>query len=264
MKRKLGCSVSGNTPEEKIENLRIMKDVGFDVFFTTLYLSDPAGVEKVLDASVNIGLPVETLHALFTNINRMWYDDQSGEGPLNMLLDSVEFCAQHNIPTMVMHESGGRIGPDVSMAGLARFRKIVQSANEKGVKIAIENVRRTNHLAFLFHNMRDLEVYHCWDCGHELCYTPGVNHVALFPEKLVCTHIHDNRGIYMYDDHILPFDGNTDWQKKADLIKASGYQGPLTMELVRVGYDGRYADWSNERFYQEAYQRISKFAALCE
>lgn len=264
MKRKLGCQVTGKTVEQKIENLRIMKDIGFDVFFTSVNVDDPAPTEKLLNAAANIGIELETIHALFTNINRMWYDDQSGEGTFKMLMDSLNFCADHDVPTMVMHESGNRIGPDVSMAGLGRFREIVQTANEKGVKIAIENLRRTNHIAFLFHNMRDLDVYYCWDCGHELCYTPGVNHVALFPEKLACTHIHDNRGIYMYDDHLLPFDGNTDWQKKADLIKASGYQGPLTMEIVRVGYDGRYADWTEEEYYKEAYKRISKFAKMCE
>lgn len=77
-----------------------------------------------------IGIRLETIHSPFKNINRMWYDDPSGEGPLNMMLECLSFCADHKVPIMVIHESASRVGPDMSNDGLARFRKIFEKGNE--------------------------------------------------------------------------------------------------------------------------------------
>lgn len=260
MNREFGCQPFGHNAEERIECLRMMKDIGFTNYFIGISTYEDA--DKIINAAENIGIRLETIHSPFKDINRMWYDDPSGEGPLNMMLECLSFCADHKVPIMVIHESANRVGPDMSNAGLVRFRKIFEKGNELGVKIAVENVRRTNHLARIFHENRDIPVYFCWDSGHELCYTPGVDHVAFLGDKLICTHLHDNRGIYMGDDHILPFDGNMNWQRKADFVKAAGYKGPLTMEIVR--YRDLYNDWTDEQYLKTALERVKRFAAMCE
>ena len=65
----------------------------------------------------------------------------------------------------------------------------------------------------------------------------------------------------MGDDLMPPFDGNTDWEKKAELIKKSGYTGILCGELAK---DRFYGDWKDEDFIKEAYARLKKFAEMCE
>lgn len=262
MKYKLGCSSWGATTQQRIETIKLLADTGFETIMLPAFLEDPKGCEKVVQAVRDAGMTVDEIHAPFKNINRIWYDDESGEPILKMLLDSIDRCAEMGVDTMVLHESASRIGPDTSNAGLSRFRQIFTYAKEKGVRPAVENVRRTNHIARVFHEHRDLPVYYCWDSGHEICYTPGVDHVGLFPEKLVCTHIHDNSGIYMMDDHWLPFDGAMDWERKARFIRESGYTGALTMELNRG--QAKYADISDEDFAKEAYKRIAKFAEMCK
>ena len=52
------------------------------------------------------------------------------------------------------------------------------------------------------------------------------------------------------------------WQRKADFVKAAGYKGPLTMEIVR--YRDLYNDWTDEQYLKTALERVKRFAAMCE
>ena len=265
MKRKIGAELFWFWTQDDqriIDNMKYMKEAGFDCVFWPLLLNEQARMETYLQTANDLGLEIDELHALSTNINRIWYDEPVGDKPMQLALDSIDFCAEHGVEKMVMHESSGRIAPDMSNAGLARFRKIFEHAAEKGVKVAVENLRRTNHIARIFHVCRDLPVYYCWDSGHELCFSPGVDHLALFSEKLICTHVHDNRGIYMKDDHLLPFDGVNDWQRDARLIRESGYEGAICGELQRD--DARYVHMSDKDFCTEAYQRLKKFVDMID
>ncbi len=261
MDYKLGCSSWGKTADERVEVIKLLAETGFDTVMLPIWLHDTEGVARMVEAVRANGMTVDELHAPFNNINHIWYDEDWCDETMETLLKSVDICADLGVDTVVIHDSSGRIGPDMSNAGLARFRRVFEHAAEKGVRPAMENLRRTNHLARIFHENRDLPVYYCWDSGHELCYTPGVDHLALFPEKLVCTHIHDNSGVYMMDDHWLPFDGKTNWERKAQLIKESGYTGALTMELARPL--AKY-DISDKEFAAEAMRRIKRFAEMCK
>lgn len=265
MKRKIGNELVGFwscNEQQAIDNLKRMKEVGFDCVFWPLQLNEQGKMEKLLQAAADLDLEIDELHEMPTNINRIWYDEPLGDKPMQLALDSIDFCAEHGVEKMVMHESSGRIAPDMSNAGLSRFRRIFEHAKEKGVKVAMENLRRTNYIARIFEVCRDLPVYYCWDSGHEICYTPGVNHLAIFSDKLICTHIHDNRGIYMKDDHMLPFDGVRDWEQTASLLRKSNYSGNICGELQRDA--ARYADIEDKDFIALAYERLKKFADMTE
>ncbi len=247
--------------QKVIDNMKYMKEAGFGCVFFPLLMDKQAQMERYLRAAEDLDLEIDELHEMPTAINHIWYDDETGEPPFKLAMDSVDFCADHGVEKMVMHESSGRAAPDMSNAGLSRFRAIFEHANERGVKIAVENLRRTNFLARIFHENRDIPLYMCWDSGHEICFTPGVDHLALFPEKVICTHIHDNRGLYTYDDHLLPFDGANNWEKKARLLKEAGYTGNFCGELKRT--DERYKDMTDKEFCAEAYARLAKFRDMC-
>lgn len=265
MSKKIGNELVGFwtcNEQQAIDNLKRMKEVGFDCVFWPLLLNEQAKMEKLLQAAADLDLEIDELHEMPTNINHIWYDEPLGDKPMQLALDSIDFCAEHGVEKMVMHESSGRIAPDMSNAGLSRFRRIFEHAAEKGVKVAVENLRRTNYIARIFQENRDLPVYYCWDSGHEICYTPGVNHLAIFSDKLICTHIHDNRGIFMKDDHMLPFDGVRDWKQTASLLRKSGYSGNICGELQRDA--ARYADIEDKDFIALAYERLKKFADMME
>ena len=262
MERKLGCSTWGKDIDTRIQSINAVAEAGFDTVMLPIWLQDLDGTALMAEAVRKNGMTVDEFHAPFSDINHIWYDEDWCDETMEMLIKCIDVCADLGVDTMVLHESSGRIAPDMSNAGLARFRKIFEHAAEKDVRPALENLRRSNYIARLFHENQDLPVYYCWDSGHEICYTPGMDHVALFPEKLVCTHIHDNSGVYMMDDHWLPFDGAMDWERKARFIKNSGYTGALTMELARPL--AKYDHLSDVEFTKEALKRIRRFAEMCE
>ena len=262
MKHKLGCSAWGATLENKLDSIRLLADTGFDTIMLPMLLKDKNGQEKLHTLITDLGMTVDTLHSPFDRINDIWYDDDEYDSMTRLYKECIDFCADLHTHTMVLHDSSQRICPDMNCTGLARFREIYLYAQEKGVRIAMENLRRTNYIGRIFHENRDLPLYFCWDSGHEQCYTPGVEHLALFPEKLICTHIHDNSGLYTHDDHWLPFDGVCDWEKKAELIRKSGYTGALTLELSRGS--AKYAHMTDAQYAKEAYERLKRFADMCE
>ena len=73
-----------------------------------------------------------------------------------------------------------------------------------------------------------------------------------------------------HDDlHLLPFDGIKDWDDTAKRIAACGFDGPLTLELVKTSKPGRldnlkYEKLSFEEYVTEAYARACKVAALVQ
>lgn len=115
----------------------------------------------------------------------------------------------------------------------------------------------------------------CWDTGHELCYNRGKNMIALYGDRLFCTHFNDNLGIRDYhgeitwidDLHLLPFDGIADWNDIAQRLNGCKFNGELTFELNKLNRPERhendlYEKMSLEEYFAEVYKRACKFATM--
>ena len=82
-------------------------------------------------------------------------------------------------------------------------------------------------------------------------------------DKLICTHIHDNRGKDLSrpdggDLHLLPFDGDIDYQKMMKGLNGANYQGSLMLEVGNRDY----GEMSADEFLADCYQRIKKISLL--
>ena len=117
----------------------------------------------------------------------------------------------------------------------------------------------------------------CWDSGHELCYNAGRDMLALYGDRLFCTHLNDNLGIRDYtgritfldDLHLLPFDGIADWSGIARRLNYHGFSDILTFELNTESKPGRhendyYGRMTPVEYVTEAYKRACRVAALME
>ncbi len=271
--RKLGINygvIKGRTPAE---SAKILRDIGFDCVFTG-YKAALAN-DGVADILSGAGLMYESIHAPFDGINNIWSTGEEGDLMLARLVECLEFCASAGVPIMVVHLSSGNKAPCVNDAGHARWDKLIDRAVGRGVKIAFENQRKLANLAFVMELYRDIpEVGFCWDNGHESCFTPGLEYMPIFGNRLIYTHIHDNLGVVKKEDkdpgapqsddlHYIPFDGNIDFNRFAEHIKKSGFTGTLTLE---VGYNGRpiYAQYTPEEFYKRAYDAVSRLRQMCD
>ncbi len=257
--RKLGICFGGNDAEHIENQLRIIKEAGFEAGFQGYHNREQATL--CYELCRKIGLENDYTHAPFDGINNMWLPGEAGDNMLQRLLDTVDFCADYGITTTVVHLSSGWDAPAINDLGRSRYDKLVDRAVSKGVNIAFENLRKLANVAFAMEIYENVpNVGFCWDAGHELCYTPNVEFMPLFGDRLIAVHLHDNIQVRTGDLHMLPFDGKRDWQHAADLIKNSPYKGPVMLEN---SYDPRfYGDLTLEQFYARAYEAASKIRDL--
>ena len=227
--------------------LREIAALGFSATFSGV--RDAARQASIADSCAKYGITYETLHAPFSHINDIWREDDLGM--LDELLRCIDHCVIADAKIAVVHLSSGENPPPMCDLGFDRFRRLVDYAAEHDVKIAFENQRKLANLAWSLETFDASVAGFCWDCGHESCFTPVRQYMPLFADRLICTHIHDNTGVFNSDNHWLPFEGQMDYVRVADQLRASGYRGSLMLEVsCDAAIDG---ELSPEDYLKKAY-----------
>ena len=121
------------------------------------------------------------------------------------------------------------------------LEKLAISAAEHGVRIAIENMRwradnpnrtgmYTDQLTKIIHGM-DRTTGICFDVGHANI-SEGKDLGGAFSRnagRIIHIHLADNLGIE--DDHFQPGEGNIDFKSFYNVVKESGYDGMIQLEV---------------------------------
>lgn len=258
---------------DPIEQLRLIKSVGFDGFFAVW--KEPGQLDGLAEEAQKLGLLFQSIHAPFGKARHMWAEGEAGDAALKELLNCLADCSRLHVSIMVVHPYiGFDIEPPTEL-GIQRFGELIEAAGDANVKIAFENVEGEEHLALLFQHYGHLpHMGFCWDTGHEMCYNHHQDMLALYSHKLLMTHINDNLGISSFDGiitasddlHLLPFDGIGDWENIAERLNRHCFEGPLTFELSVSSKRGRhnndiYAQMPPEQYLCLAYARACRVAA---
>lgn len=252
-------AVSGLTDEAYIDTIA---DLGFSCTFSGGFGNERN--EKVANLLAKRGMKYETLHASFNGINNIWLDNEDGERMLSRLFANIDSCVIAGAPIAVVHLSSGMTPPSITDIGRARFEKLVRYAQQKNVRIAFENQRMLANLAWALETFSTSDgVDFCWDCGHESCFTPGREFMPLFGDRLVCTHIHDNFGVFNQDDHMLPFDGKIDYNRFAGHLNKAGYKGSLMLEVFN-DMSAAYPGVSPEAFLIRAREAVIRLVDIID
>ena len=260
--RKIGINVRPNVSYGVAPFMDALAHAGFNSVFT--YGNEPDFIDFVSKKCAETGMEYEALHAPHEHINELWVPDGRGDEVVKMLKESVDLADAHGIPIVIMHLSSKENAPHVTDAGLLRFDRLVDYAAEKKIRIAVENQRKLGNITTVLEIYgKDSPVGFCWDCGHEACFSYGREYLPLFPERCLFTHINDNNKIYNVDEHLLPFDGQIDFWRVADLLHAANYDGTLALEidLPHEGSD-KYANLSLEQFVAKAYAAINRLRVI--
>ena len=163
-----------------------------------------------------------------------------------------------------MHVTVGNTAPPISSNGLILFQELCDYAKEKNVHICFENLEPLPHIDAVMDYIKDPFHGFCWDCGHNLCYSPHIDMIKKFGSRLKCLHIHDNLGVtqpgnidYRDDRHYLPFDGTLDWNWFVEKLSVLNYTGPITLEVSILG-KSEYQNLSLTEYLNNAYERATK------
>ena len=258
--REIGINLGARTHMDLPAFCTFIRDLGFTRVFSGS--TDPDKVRKQAETVHAAGLRYDTLHAPFKGImNPIWREGEEGEDTLGQLTACVDLCAEIGSPIAVVHLSAGENAPPPTDIGRGRFIRLVEHAAAKGVKIAFENQRKLANIAWTFEEFKDADhVGFCWDCGHEGCFTPGRRYMPLFGSRLICTHLHDNEGIYDKDSHLIPFDGALDFGYVAEALRGADPTVPLVLELKRKATP--YEDMSDEDYLARAAAAVKRLREM--
>ena len=271
----LGLATMGGCGLDEIEQIRIMKNVGFGAFFTGW---NPEKTEEIANEAARLGLVQQSIHSPFSGeyrVRYLWEGGELGDHVRNALIDCVKDCARFDIPVMVIHPYIGFHDHTPTEVGLDNYARVIEVANKLGVKLGFENVEGEEYLAAIMERFWNEEsLGFCLDTGHEMCYNRHKDMLALYGEKLCHTHFNDNLGvrgeeITFYDDlHLMPTDGIADWHNIMERIRKTGYNGILMSELSyadkpgKNGTEHKYTEMSMEEFMARAYEKIKTAIAM--
>ena len=272
IKRKLGIIANCLRGVSSEDALELIRNAGFDCYF--LMWMPPEQIAAAKKRGDGLGLSCEFIHAPFFDVNTMWEEGDAYLTLYGELLSCVDAAADNGIPEVILHLTSGWTPPCVSDVGFARYDAIVRYAADRGVKIAFENMRVLAHVAIMKERYRDAEnVGFCFDCGHEHCFTKTIEWMHVLEDRVIATHIHDNfsrgeRNADKVDLHLLPFDGNYDYERMMRRLDEYGIDAPLMLEVFNhKRYEGGarlldYPDMTNEAFLATAYERIKRISEM--
>lgn len=135
--------------------------------------------------------------------------------------------------------------------GILRWKKLISTAEQLGITIAVENTTQKGDIEYLFDNIKSDNLKVCYDSGHDHIYFDGTFDFERFKDKIVATHLHDNDK--KADEHLLPFDGSIDWKALMQKLKNANYKYPLLSESI---YKYGYPLAKPIKFFKAAYKRL--------
>lgn len=223
-------------------------------------------------------MQLQSLHAPHKNIAKLW---EPGTKEASLVQENIRTCLQDcqkfDIPIMVIHcWQGHNYTFQETALDFRLWDELVEYAAQVGISMAFENLEGAEYLGAILNRYRDQKhIGFCFDSGHDLCYPHKEDFLNLYGNRLLMTHLNDNRGLRdpggtpsKYDDlHLLPGDGNLDWQVVIARLAAQPYQAVLNFELKKTAKspnpeDQLYRNHSLKNYLSEAGIRGWKIAQL--
>lgn len=213
------------------DRLRAMRDAGFDYICLSRSLFTGKGATPEL--CERLGMEYDNIHLTCDNTSLIWFDTLDGEAIADRYVNEIRMASEAGVHTGIVHVTWKRtpVPPDDPTVGYSRYDRIAETAVKYGFRIAVENSAYEKQL-FAVLDHYGAPFYHCFDCGHRNCFTPQIDYLAKYGDRLIATHIHDNEGLN--DHHLLPFDGSIDWEDLA----ARFAKNPLTRERICAEFSG--------------------------
>ncbi len=273
-KQKIGISLQNRLSLPAIDLVETIANIGFDAISPCF--DKTIDVKKIIQKAKNCGLTIQSLHASFRNADKLWYkNSEQGAKQLKELLSAIEICKIHNIPILVCHVwIGWNNEIALDQVCYDAFDTLVDVASKSNIKLAFENTEGLQYLDALMERYKNNDtVGFCWDSGHEQCYSPDIDLLQKFGDRLICTHLNDNLGCRnlngatpsINDLHFLPLDGIADWDYNVKRLRASKPLEILNFEVLNTSKPGQqqnktYQQMSPKKFFSEAFIRARKIA----
>ena len=274
---KLGFSLQAKYALPMPQVITLLKQAGFSA--VSPVWSPDSDMDSLAACVRENGMTIQSLHAPH-GVYLLWEPDAPESLPVQeRILGCIDACAQYQVPVMVIHGWQGLeyTFPDTPL-DFRFFDRMADYAQKNNVCVAFENLEGEEYLEALMARYRDREhIGFCWDSGHDHCYPHKTDFLESYGDRLIMTHINDNRGLRSpegipaaTDDlHLLPFDGNIHWLHAIGRLKGKPRQSILNFELKyrsasNAPEDLLYTNMDLAQYIQTAGERAHRIAQLYE
>lgn len=234
------------------EALEKMKALGFDTveLCASPRHSDPEQWEMGRDELTawvhRLGLRVSSVHVPIKHQGLLSLSEKDEEETKlsYQAMDTAlrlqgEFIVQH---LELISDRFDRADQDPLRSTVPNLAKVLRRAQEKKVKVAVENVPSDSFLMFgrsveeighLLHWIpREagglcLDLTHCLACGLD----PMEILERIDPSRLVSIHASDNLSAPWADRHLPLGEGTIPWRRLFEHLKSAGFEGPFVIEV---------------------------------
>ena len=221
------------------EKLALFKRHGFDYIHwcdnwddDVIYSTEE--MKKHVHSIKDAGLKCLDVHGTAAGIFRVDSLNPEGwRGYVKLLENRIKFCHELGGDAVVVHP------PQLYQPNMEKrvhvSKKTLEAVKpmclDLGVALAVENCYRTDHMILgdYFHLYEPEFIGWCYDSGHANNHK-NLENVKLFGDRLLVTHLHDNRG--ETDDHQYPGWGTINWEGVSRWLRGLNYTKPLNLEVT--------------------------------
>ena len=223
------------------------------------------GRAKIRNLIEENGLEIDSVHAPFPEGDNLFSLDEAKR------LESIRQCKTaidaaldlngrvvviHLIPYGIKDENTRKM---MINKGVKSVRELSKYALEKGIKLALENGQKQDYddvlEKFLNEEFKNDPIGFCYDSGHENVKDKGFKLLEKFSDRLLIVHLHDNLGT---DAHMLPYEGNINWDRFMKIFRGLNYPGNFLLESAIAN-----SQFKNPKiFLSEARRRAEKLLQL--
>ena len=226
------------------EGLSAMKNAGVEcveclTWGEHLNPDDEDRVREIAEHAAHIGLVVHSAHAPFGPAYELCSaDEEIRRKGVEGVKRAAEAIRSMGGRIVVVHGSLGLDGVADRRAPLERavasIAEIVEYCRAIGVVVAVENLIQglggiPEEIVAMISGFPEEHVGVCLDIGHAHLRANEKEMIAACAGRIITTHVADNFG--EKDDHVLPFEGETEWPRVLGHLKRTGYDGALLFEI---------------------------------
>ncbi len=223
--------------------------------------------EEQLKYAKKLGLNVCYVHLDHSVGNsKLWVHGKTHNAQMALMMSQIDLCFKYGVKIAVLHSSYGdpreKLAPP-NEYGLSEFKRLMEYAKARGVKLALENVDdgSIGHIKYLLNNIKSSYFGFCYDSGHHNLYAKDLDLLKLYGKRLLAVHLHDNLGDYkpgddyLRDLHYLPLDGTIDFASLMAKLKQVGYNNVVLLEVHKISANKTsiYSDLTPSQFLAKAH-----------
>lgn len=228
------------------EKLIAIKEAGFDFVAIGMGALSDGTLDYQVELCKKYGLPIDNIHLTGGKTTEIWFEDELGDKVCERYCREIRMAAAAGIKKGVAHITWGHKDPgEVSECGIARLTKMADTALENDFLLCLENSVFIEHLYATMDKLKDHPaVRFTYDSGHRNAFAHDFDILGSFGDRLAVLHINDNDAAH--DLHLMPFDGNNDWERDArDLAKTEYARTRLCAE-TSYGSEKKLADMTDD------------------